>query len=560
MKLIKFTSVLFLTTLLIFSCRNKKADPNLELANIDFLRGELALCGGTDFGEVEFALSCKYATQETFNLAVSLLHSFEYEEAEKAFVKVIDEDPNCPMAYWGVAMSIYHTIWFEPNELVLKKGSKIIEIAQTLPKTEREQDYLNAIGAFYKNWENVDHKTREKRMADKMEENYLKYENDAEAAIFYALALKSTADSGDKNFTNEKKAGKILESIFPDQPNHPGIAHYIIHNYDNSELAHLALVPARRYAEIAPSSAHALHMPSHIFTRLGLWDESIKSNVYSASAAQCYAQEVEMDGVWANEIHAMDYLVYAYLQKGDNANAREQRNYMQSIHDVNSNNLSAISYPFAAIPVRIALENKQWEEAANLELHESEVDWDKFPWQKSILHYGRALGAAHIKDFSSANLEIEMLQSLRQQLINTDEKYYANQVMIEIKSSQAWLYLAEGDQEKAIAIMQEAADMENNTQKHGVTPGEVLPSTELLGDMFLAVNKPSEALEAYELNLKVRPNRFNSIYGAAVSANRTGNDEKARGYFEMLLKLTEGSKGDRPEIAVASNFLNENVI
>lgn len=558
MKLIRFITII--STLLIFSCQNKKAELNRELASIDFLRGELALCGGTDFGEVEFALSCKYATQETFNLAISLLHSFEYEEAEKAFVKVIDEDPNCPMAYWGVAMSIYHTIWFEPTEEVLKKGSKIIEIAQTLPKTEREQDYLDAIGAFYKDWDKVDHKTREKRMENKMEENYLKYKDDAEAAIFYALALKSTADSEDRNFTNEKKAGKILESIFPDQPNHPGIAHYIIHNYDNTELAHMALIPARRYAEIAPSSAHALHMPSHIFTRLGLWEESIRSNVYSASAAQCYAQEVEMDGVWANEIHAMDYLVYAYLQKGDNIKAIEQRNYMQSIYEVNPHNIPAISYPFAAIPARIALENKQWEEAANLELHDSEVEWDEFPWQRSIVHYGRALGAANIKDFDSAKKEIETLEELRQDLINKDEKYYANQVMIEIKSSQAWLSFAEGNQEKAISLMKESADMENNTQKHGVTPGEVLPSTELLGDMLLAMNKPHEAIEAYELNLKVRPNRFNSIYGAAVSANRIGDQKKAQRYFEMLLALTEGTNSDRPEIAEAYTFLKENVI
>jgi len=397
-------------------------------------------------------------------------------------------------------------------------------------------------------------------MEMKMEENYLKYEDDAEAAIFYALALKSTADSDDKNFTNEKKAGKILESIFPDQPNHPGIAHYIIHNYDNSELAHLALIPARRYTEIAPSSAHALHMPSHIFTRLGLWDESIKSNIYSASAAQCYAQEVEMDGVWANEIHAMDYLVYAYLQKGDNANAIAQRNYMQSIYNINPHNIKAISYPFAAIPVRIALENKQWEQAAKVELHNSEIDWDKFPWQKSIYHYGRALGAAHINDFSSANEEIETLKALRQELIDEDEKYYAKQVLIEIKSSQAWLSFAEGNEEKALSLMQESADLENTTEKHGVTPGEVLPSTELLGDMLLAMHRPTEALNAYELNLKVRPNRFNSIYGAAVSAMRIGEDEKAREYFEMLLELTNGINSDRYEIVEAEKYLKKNVI
>lgn len=555
MKLVKTIAILLV--LLFISCQNKKIQPNPELASIDFLRGDLALCGGTDFGDVEFLVSCKYSTRETFNLAISLLHSFEYEEAEKAFVKVIDEDPGCPMAYWGVLMSIYHTIWFEPSEEVLNKGLKILKIAESFPMSEREKDYLDAIGQIYIDWDKVDHKTREKRMEKKMGENYLKYKDDTEAAIFYALALKSTADNKDKNHTNEKKAGKILESIFPDQPNHPGIAHYIIHNYDNPELAPLALTTARKYAEIAPSSAHALHMPSHIFTRLGLWEESVNSNIYSASAAQCYSQEVEMDGVWANEIHAMDYLVYAYLQIGDNDNAIKQNDYLQTIYDVNPHNLSAIAYPFAAIPVRIALENKQWNIAANLELHDSEIDWNQFPWQWSIYHFGRALGAARSNDIDSANKEIEILHQLRQELINKDESYYANQVLIEIRASEAWLEFSKGDQEKGLSLMKEAADMEDSTQKHGVTPGEVLPARELLGDMFLEMNNASKALEAYELNLKGRPNRFNSIYGTAVSANRIGDNEKAKQYFEMLLKLTKESNSDRPEIVEAKLFLDK---
>ncbi len=548
--------VCYLTLLGIFGCQNRKAESNPKLASIDFLRGDLALCGGTEFGDVEFLTSCKYSSRETFNLAISLLHSFEYQEAEKAFVKVIDEDPNCPMAYWGVLMSNYHTIWFEPSEEVLKKGLMILEIAETLPKSEREKDYLDAIGMIYKDWDKVDHKTRENRMEKKMESNYLKYKDDTEAAIFYALALKSTADNTDLNHVNERKAGKILESIFPDQPNHPGIAHYIIHNYDNPELAPMALTTARKYAEIAPSSAHALHMPSHIFTRLGLWDESINSNVYSASAAQCYAQEVEMHGVWANEIHAMDYLVYAYLQKGDNLNAIEQNNYLKTIYDINPHNLPAISYPFAAIPVRIALENKQWSDAAELELHASEVEWQQFPWQKSIHHFARALGAAHTKDFDSANKEIDILKTLRNKLINKKEKYYANQVMIEIKSAEAWLNFSKGDQKEALSLMQEAANMEDSTQKHGVTPGEVLPARELLGDMLLAMNKPKEALNAYELNLKGRPNRFNSIYGAAIASKEIGDNKKANIYFAELIKLTEGSKSNRPEIEEAKDHLN----
>ncbi|MCK5638408.1 MAG: hypothetical protein KAH67_06830, partial [Flavobacteriaceae bacterium] len=457
-----------------------------------------------------------------------------------------------------VLMSIYHTIWFEPSEDVLNKGLKILKVAENLPMTEREKDYLDAIGQIYIDWDKVDHKTREKRMEKKMEENYLKYQDDTEAAIFYALALKSTANNEDKNHANEKKAGKILESIFPDQPNHPGIAHYIIHNYDNPELAPLALNTARKYAEIAPSSAHALHMPSHIFTRLGLWNESINSNVYSAYAAQCYAQEVEMKGVWSNEIHAMDYLVYAYLQKGDNDNAIKQNNYLQTIYDVNPHNLSAIAYPFAAIPVRIVLENKQWEKAAKLELHNSEIEWENFPWQKSIYHFGRALGTARSNDFDSANKEIEILEQLQQELVSKDEPYYANQVMIEIKTSKAWLEFTNSNQQKGLSLMKEAANMEDSTQKHGVTPGEVLPARELLGDMYLMLNKPSKALEAYEINLLRRPNRFNSIYGAAIASKKLGDNVKAKEYFVQLIKLVEGSNSERPEVIEARKYINDN--
>lgn len=343
---------------LITSCQNKGSNNNPDLVSFDLLRGEITLCGGNQFGEVNFPFSCDIDTKETFDLAISLLHSFEYPEAEKAFVKVMDADADCAMAYWGIAMSMYHALWFAPNEIELEKGLKIIEYAESLPKTKRESDYLEAIGAYYKKWDKVDHQTRAKRYEKKMEDIYNKYEDDTEAAVFYALALNSTADPEDRTFTNQRKAGGILESIFPTQANHPGIAHYIIHNYDNPELAHLALPTARRYAEIAPSSAHAQHMPSHIFTRLGLWDESIQSNIYSSEAAQCYAEESEMDGNWDEEIHAMDYLVYAYLQIGDNTEANQQHQYLLTIDKLIS--LTG-PYNFGAIPARIYLENKQWE-------------------------------------------------------------------------------------------------------------------------------------------------------------------------------------------------------
>jgi len=385
-----------------------------------------------------------------------------------------------------------------------------------------------------------------------MEEIYKKYEEDTEAAIFYALTLNSTADQADKNYTNQRKAGKILESILPDQPNHPGIAHYIIHNYDYPELAHLALSTARRYAEIAPASAHAQHMPSHIFTRLGLWEESIQSNLNSASSAVCYAEAVEMDSHWDQEIHAMDYLVYAYLQQGNNLKANEQYEYLQTM-----SNVSVSAYPFAAIPARVVLENKRWSQAAKLELPNPEFPWEQHPWEKSILHFARALGASQTGDIEAAEKELALLQSARQELLNVGNNYSANQVLVQIKTSEAWISFAKGNSEDAIILMTEAADIEDKTGKHPVTPGEVLPARELLGDLLLAANKPSEALEAYEESLLGHQNRFNGVYGAAVAAKGAGDEKKATMYFEMLLTLVEMSDSDRPEVEEAREFIEQ---
>jgi tetratricopeptide (TPR) repeat protein len=539
-------------------CQNKKPAPP-ELISIDLLRGAIVLCGGDQFGDVNFSFSGSDVMRDTFNLAISLLHSFEWIEAEKAFTKVIDKDPECVMAYWGVAMcNLGHPRW-APTRKKYEKSCDMLELAEPLTKTKREEDYLDAIGTYYATaWDESNHNARALAMEKAMEALYKKYENDKEAAVFYAVALFRTADPKDKSYTKQKMAGGILESIFPDQPNHPGIAHYIIHHYDNPELAELALPTARRYADIAPASAHAQHMPSHIFTRLGLWDESIDSNINSANSARCYAEEVEMDGHWSNEIHAMDYLIYAYLQKGDNENAMEQYEYLQTMYNVFPK--TSIAYPFAAIPARMALENKNWAKAATIEVHESKLQWEEFPWSKSIVHFARALGASRIGDISSAQKELEILQSLHQKLVEDDHDYSADQVMVEIKAAQAWLQFAQGNNEEAIYLMQEAALMEENTSKHPVTPGEVLPARELMGDMFLALDKPSEALEAYEIDLMGHPNRFNGVYGAAIAAKGIGDEEKARMYFEQLINLTEFTNSDRPEVAEARAFVGKTEI
>lgn len=536
-------------------CQSKKSSPP-ELVDIDLLRGDIILCGGGQFGKVSFSLSCSYKTRETFDLGVSLLHSFEYEEAEKAFVKVIDTDPDCAMAYWGVAMSITHSLWYQADLSYLEKGSNLLEIANKIPTGDREKDYLDAITIYYKDYETLDKKTRELLYEKKMEALYEKYEDDKEAAIFYALALTASADNTDKSYTNQIKSGEILEKLFVEEPNHPGIAHYIIHNYDYPELAHLALTTARRYAIIAPASSHAQHMPSHIFTRLGLWDESIESNMNSANSARCYAESSAMDGHWANELHAMGYLVYAYLQKGDNKNANEQYQYMKTMYNVYPSNIFAIAYPFAAIPARIALENSQWDTAANLELHDSELDWEEFPWQKSLLHFARAVGAANIKDFDSAEKEIEVLKSLRLKIIENGNETNATQVAIQIIIAQGLISFYGDKQEEGVALLQEAVDMEDVVGKHGITPGKLIPAREILAEILLNMNKPNDALMVYEENLKVNPNRFNGIYGAAIAAKEIGDENKATMYFEMLLKLVDNVDTDRPEVEEAREFID----
>lgn len=545
--------VLISLFLILSACKDQKQNP--ALASLNLLRGDLQLCGDGQFGEVSFSESCTYETRETFNLAIALLHSFEYIEAEKAFVQVIDQDPECAMAYWGVAMSIYHGLWAPPSNEVLEKGSKLLAIAENLPKSKKAAQYLAAIGAFYQDWQTTDNQTRKMRYAQKMKEMYQENTDDTEVAVFYALALRASALPTDKTYKIQREAGKILDALFVKEPNHPGIAHYIIHSYDYPELAKLGLNTARRYAEIAPNSAHAQHMPSHIFTRLGLWEESINTNINSAASATCYAESVAPGAHWDEEIHAMGYLVYAYLQTGDNAQAMAQYDYLKSFDKVFPSNFK-IAYTAAAIPARIAIENKNWQDAAKVEVPRNlDLAWDSFPWQKAIVHFTRAMGLIHTNNLLAAENELNVLRFLQQALSEVDDAYKANQVEIQIKMAEAWLDLAKGNEKEAFISMQMAVDMENKTSKHPVTPGEVVPADELFADMLLTLNKPQEALEAYELNLQRRPNRFNGIYGAAIAAKQSGNQEKATHYFKQLIEMTKNSDSARPEVLEAKKYI-----
>lgn len=538
------------------SCQQKdKAPDSALIQSMNLKRGEALACGPADkeFGTVGFETSCSGNIKADFDLGIALLHSFEYDEAEKAFAKVIDTAPDCAMAYWGVAMSNYHPLWSAPTQPELEKGAKAIGIAQSISdKSKKESAYIDAVALFYKDWNTTDHRTRGGNFAKAMEGIYQKYPEDKEAAVFYALALTATADPTDKTFKNQKKAGDILNALYPDQPNHPGVVHYIIHAYDSPELAHLGLDAARKYASVAPSSAHALHMPSHIFTRLGLWEECNSSNRASVSSAQCYAENNGFKH-WDEELHGLDYLMYGYLQQGDNSEAETQLKYFKSIWDVQPVNFK-VAYAWAAIPARYYVENKMWKEAATLQDHDTLVKWKQYPWQRAITHFTRILGAVHTNELIGAKIDYIALNTLHAELIAAKDKYRANQVEIQIKSAEAWMQFKEGKKEEALKVMYAAADMEDKTEKSPVTPGEIVPARELLADMLLEMNKPAEALQAYEADLKKQPNRFNGVYGAAVAAEKSGDSKKAAQYYQLLTEIAS-KESTRPEIKRAKAFL-----
>jgi tetratricopeptide (TPR) repeat protein len=499
-------------------------------------------------------VSCSEKVRIDFNLATALLHSFEYSEAEKVFAKIIDTDPQCIMAYWGVAMSNFHPLWAPPTKDELTKGSAAIALARSLEsKAERETDYVEAAAALYDDWENKDHHTRLMAFENAAEKIYRKYPGDKEASIFYSLALRAAADPTDKTFSRQRKAGQILNALFTSEPDHPGIAHYLIHSFDYPELAELALPAARKYATIAATSAHALHMPSHIFTRLGLWNESIQSNINSIAAAKCYAENSGIKGHWDEELHGIDYLVYAYLQQGRDDMANEQAVYLQSIDAVFPvNNKNA--YTFAAVPSRCALEKRNWEAAAMLKLH-PDFPWNDFPWEKSIVSFTRLLGSVHLNRVEGAKQNLAELKANYAMLTAKSKAYEANQVQIQIKASEAWLNFSQGNKEDAIKLMTEAADMEDATEKHPVTPGEVIPARELLGDLFMELGEFERALEAYEADLERHPGRYNGLYGAGLAAKNCGKTDKAILYFKQLMNTAGLSEKQRPELETIELFL-----
>ncbi|MFI5371775.1 MAG: hypothetical protein ACHQ52_09465, partial [Candidatus Eisenbacteria bacterium] len=409
------------------------------------------------------------------------------------------------------------------------------------------------LSCFYRNWDKVDHRTRALAYEHAMERLHAEFPADTEAAIFYALALNAAIQYGDKTYAQQRRAGAILEPIYAVWPDHPGVAHYLIHSYDFPTLASRALPMARHYADIAPHVPHALHMPSHIFTRLGMWDESIRSNLAAAQAGREYSAMHYGGAVYYDAVHAWDYLEYAYLQKAQDRNARAIRDSVAAIRRV-SHQTQSFFYALTAVPARYALEHHAWSDAAALELP-SGWSWDRYPWTEATTEFARAMGAARSGRPDVAREAIARLASIRDGIVNPALSYWAAQVEAQRLTAQAWLALSDGHQAEALDGMRAAAALEDSTEKRPVTPGAVLPARELLGDMLLGTHHPVEALAAYEAVLRDAPRRFNALAGASQAALACGHRAEARRYAAELLELAKDGDGDRPEIVVARRLV-----
>jgi tetratricopeptide (TPR) repeat protein len=491
-------------------------------------------------GTVNFATSCSPAAQAKFTRAVALLHSFWYEEAEKAFTETASVDPQCGMAWWGVAMSNYHPVWPSPySPAELARGVAAAAKAKTVgAKTDREKAYIDAIAAFYDDVEHRDLNTRARAYEAGMQRVTAANPNDDEAAIFYGLSLiaHGMSQPTDKTYAYQKQAAEIFNRLLKTHPDHPGIAHYLIHSFDYPALAPLALNAAYAYAKIAPSSPHALHMPSHIFVRLGMWPETIESNLNSAKAAREYAARTHPGTASFNSLHAYDYLTYAYLQVGEDDAVKQLVDDIAAIKSLDIENFAGY-YGMASVPARYALERKRWSDAAALTVRPANLPWDRYAYAEAVTYFASGVGKARSGNPAGARADIEQLNRLRQMLLGQKNAYWADQVQVQILAVDGWTAHAEGRADAAEAALRKAADLEDSMDKSPVTPGPILPAREMLGDFLLATNRPQEALDAYERSLKDSPGRLNGLSGAANAAQMAGDREKARTYYMRVAAL-----------------------
>ena len=497
---------------------------------------------GDKLGAVSFSTSCAPAVEQQFNTAMAMLHSFWFDEANKTFTAVASADTSCAMAHWGVAM----TAWGNPfvrqplGAEQQRRGLAAAERAADLSAraSHREQMYIEAALALWRDADKADHLVRLGRHEAAMRKLYETHAEDPEAAMFYARALIANAAPTDLAFTSQLRAASLLEPLFAKQPDHPGLAHYIIHTFDSPKLANQGLSAARRYASIAPAAPHALHMPSHIFTRLGLWDESIQTNRRSAAA--------EPDSNAA--VHPNDYLVYAYLQEGRD---REARDVVVRTRTASDRFYGAVlGYNAAAMQARFALERSAWAEAAALAVPDKSA-----PFIEGVARFARALGAARSGNKSQAVAEVAVLAALSDTLRARKDSYWATILDAQRLAASAWVARAEGKNDEALRLAREGAELEETVEKHPVTPGPLLPARELEGDLLLELGRPADALRSYELTLGREPRRARALFGAARAAEKAGNAVAAKRRYTELLALMNRADASRGEVKVARAFL-----
>lgn len=503
-------------------------------------------------GRVKFATSCNAEAQARFERALALLHSFWWEESGVAFRQVAEADANCVMAYWGQAMTLRNNPFAGPAPAGnLKPAWDLLERAAALPGgTPRERDYVMAIRAYFEDAETVPHPQRSTAYEAAMRQLAQRYPDDVEATIFFALAVASNASTTDTSFTKQREMGKILEPLLEKQPDHPGLAHYVIHTYDSPRLASLGVNAAQRYAEIAPAAYHAHHMPSHIFVRLGMWDETIQSNINSADASRTLEKKEAYTGIHNHRLHAYDYMVYGYLQRGQDAEARKIVTETEAVTVVVPPDQVVSDYSLASIPARYAVERNAWRDAVALGVRKTKG----FTPAEAITHFARGLGAARIGDLGGARAEATALSGIETTL-PAAQAYWMRLVKAQRLEVEAWIALGEGKRDDAVRLATEAASLEDGTDKHPVTPGHVLPAREVLGDLLLELGRHTEARQAYEAVLAKEPNRARSVFGAGRAAELAGDRVAARAKYQEFLKLMDKADTQRPEIGVARRLV-----
>lgn len=507
--------------------------------------------GHERLGKVDFPVECNAEAQREFNLAMAYYHSFAWQHIREPIERVLKADPSCGMAHWARALASLDNPFIWPGIIsaaTLSQGPEILATARkTGLKSQRERDYVDALGAFFADADKRDHRTRAKALEDALEQVMQRYPKDTEAAVLYALVLSANFDPADRKYSNQLKAAAILEPIFKRQPQHPGVAHYLIHSYDYPPIAKQGLDAARRYDKIAPDAPHALHMPSHIFTRVGAWKESVRSNRASADSGT--------DKTF-DKWHAYDYMVYAHLQLGEDGAARKV--LAEALGNPARVDHFATAYAYAAMPARISLERAAWKDAAQVELFAaSTYPWAKYPQAESINAYARGIGAAMSGNAAAARTELARLEKLRDTAASRKLGYWVEEVGIQAEVVRGLAFCAESRRTDCAAVLRAAADREDRLEKHAVTPGRLVPARELLAAITLESGDSAAALREYEMTLEREPNRLRAFAGAARAAERAGDKAKAEHYAGKLVEMTSGADTQLAEIAHARQLLGK---